>query len=212
MLEQFAQLQDIPEGGALACFIAAQCLPEGSSADEVAVGVEHFDRLLSVYRQCRHAFHILSTSIEAHSGGDDGTGTLLPLSSKRWPTFREMFPGIKEDVVECYGPAAALRLSGKHIAMINRCLGNQDAAFTGAVERFLSSSFSDAWWWAGLTLVGRNRTAHPQQQMIHPAILCMDESLTTFKSTLCSLQPTLPEDTAAAGGACRSNAKGGRCG
>ena len=61
----------------------------------------------------------------------------MALSSERWPTFREMFPGIKEDVVKDYGPAATLWLPGKHIAMIDRCLSNREATFTGAVERFV---------------------------------------------------------------------------
>ena len=59
-----------------------------------------------------------------------------------------MFPGIKEDAIDDYGQAAMLKLPGKHIAMVSRCISNQDDNFTGAVERFLSDSFADAWWWA----------------------------------------------------------------
>ena len=62
--------------------------------------------------------------------------------------LREMFPGIKEDGVDSYGKAATLRLPGKHIEMINRCLSNKDRGFTGAMERFLCDHFADAWWWA----------------------------------------------------------------
>ena len=132
--QQFPQLQTLP-ANSLACFVAAQCLPE-SASDDLASWTEHFRRLLAVYRQCRHAFHVLSCSIEAFELHSDGSpAILMALSSGRWPTFREMFPGIKEDVIDCYGAAATLRLPGKHIAMINRCLGNRDAAFTGALER-----------------------------------------------------------------------------
>ena len=85
----------------------------------------------------------------------------MALSIERWPTFREMFPGIREDAVDAYGPAATLRLPGKHIAMTSRCLGNRDANFTGAVERFLSDSFPDAWWWSEL-LRKEAADEHPQ--------------------------------------------------
>jgi len=146
--EQFPQLQTLPED-ALACFVAAQCVQEGSSRADLAASAEQFRRLLPVYRQCRHAFHTLSANIEAMDLNADGSpAILMALSSERWPTFLELFPGIKEDALDAYGPAATLRLPGKHVSMINRCLGNRDADFTGAVERFLGDGFGDAWWWA----------------------------------------------------------------
>ena len=110
--EQFPQLQTLPEE-ALACFVAAQCLPEGSSAASLRVWAERFARLLLVYRHCRHAFHSFSANVEAQAADDSGSpAILMALSSDRWPTFREMFPGIKEDNLDSYGPGATLRLSG----------------------------------------------------------------------------------------------------
>eukprot|EP00966_Prymnesium_polylepis_P085500 1979601-Prymnesium_polylepis.1 len=123
-------------------------LPEGSSKDALEASAERFRRLLPVYRQCRHSFHTLSVNVDAFSDDRASPAVLMVLSSDRWPTFREMFPGVKEDVLDRYGPAATLELPGQHIAMINRCLGNKDAVFTGAVERFLSDSFDDGWWWS----------------------------------------------------------------
>ena len=144
--EQFPQLQTLPED-ALSCFVAAQCSPEGSSRDELVASAEFFGRLLPVYQQCRHAFHMFATDVEAFSAALDGSpAVLMVLSSERWPTFCEMFPGIKEDTVDAYGPAAKLRLPGKHIEMINRCISNRDADFTEGVERYLADRF--AWWWA----------------------------------------------------------------
>lgn len=137
--EQFPQLQTIPEE-ALSCFVTAQCSPAGASRNELVDWEEHFRRLLVVYRQCRHSFHWLSASIQAcgpHIEGSDAA-VLTVLSSERWPTFREMFPGVKVDAIEDYGPSLMLQLPGKHIAMINRCLGNHDATFTGATERSVS--------------------------------------------------------------------------
>jgi enoyl-CoA hydratase/carnithine racemase/thioesterase domain-containing protein len=132
---QFPQLQTLPEA-ALACFVAAQLLPEGASKAELVVWVERVDRLLVTYRQCRHAFHIFSASIEAiRPHVDDSPSVLMALSSERLQTFLEMFPGVKEDAVGAYGPAATVQLPGQHIAMINRCLANRDAGFTDALER-----------------------------------------------------------------------------
>lgn len=137
--EQFPQLKSLPEGDALVCFVAAQCLPAGASTHHLMVWIERICRLLSVYRQCRGAFHMLSSSIEAACPHTDGSPVvLMALSSERWPTFREMFPGIKDDVVDDYGPSTTLNLPGKHIAMINRCLGNRDATFTNALTRCLA--------------------------------------------------------------------------
>jgi hypothetical protein len=145
--EQFPQLQTLPDG-ALACFVASQCLPEGSSAAALRVLAERFERLLLVYRQCRHAFHVFSANLDCVAHANDG-GTpaiLMALSSDRWLTFREMFPGVKEDAIDRYGPAATVQRPGKHIAMINRCLSNRDPTFTGALERFLGDAFVNAWW------------------------------------------------------------------
>jgi enoyl-CoA hydratase/carnithine racemase/acyl carrier protein len=144
--ERFPQLQSLPEQ-ALACFVAAQCLPAGASRANLVACAGQTLALLHVYRHCRHAFHVFSANIEATTESSSRPCVLMALSSERWPTFREMFPGIEDDDVDCYGPTATMRLSGQHIAMINRCLSNRDSAFTGAAERFLSNSFSDAWWW-----------------------------------------------------------------
>ena len=135
--EQFRpQLQRLPEG-ALACFLAAQCLPAGATKRNLAASAKRARRLLAVYRQCRHAFHLLSCSIVGLEPQSDGSpAILMALSHERWPTFREMFPGISEDLTECYGPAATLQLPGKHLAMVSRCIGNHDTAFTVAVERY----------------------------------------------------------------------------
>ena len=62
-------------------------------------------------------------------------------------TFRELFPGLKSDEIDSYGPAATLSLPGMHVQLVNRCLGNRDRVFTDAVERFLGDNFDDAWWW-----------------------------------------------------------------
>ena len=161
--EKFAPLQTLDED-ALACFVAAQCLPVDSSKEVLIEWAERFRRLLPLYRQCRHALHCLSIntpSFDRHSNGSPAI--LMVLSHERWPTFREMFPGIKEDNVDEYGPAAMLRLPGKHITMINRCLGNRDAAFTDAMERFLVGSFGDAWWWAENFAAPRKEASLTQQ-------------------------------------------------
>lgn len=162
VLEQFHQLQTLPED-ALSCFVAAQCLPDGLSKADLAAGAERYHRMMLVYRQCRHAFHSLSASIEAHEDDSGRPAVLIALSSERWPTFREMFPGIKEDVVTGYGQAATLTLPGKHIAMIHRCLSNRDATFTGALDRFLSDSFDDAWWWVEHVPAPPMQAAHARQ-------------------------------------------------
>ena len=122
--EKFPQLQTLPEE-ALACFVAAQCLSESSSAASLQVLVDQFTKRLHVYRQCRHAFHVFSADVEAHVDDHGSPAILMALSSDRWPTFREMFPGVTLDALEQYGPAATVQRPGKHIAMINRCLGNQ---------------------------------------------------------------------------------------
>ena len=97
---------------------------------------------MQVYRQCRVCFHFLAVNVASvDCDMKDTPAILMALSSERWPTFREMFPGIKDDDVDRYGLAATLRLPGKHIAMINRCLSNRDANFTEAAERFLGSNF-----------------------------------------------------------------------
>ena len=96
--------------------------------------VKQVDLFVHIYRQCRHAFHTLSANIEV-AVSSHGPAVLMALSSNRCPTFREMFPGIKEDIVSAYGQAATLQLPGKHIAMVNRCLSNRDVIFTDAVER-----------------------------------------------------------------------------
>ena len=110
------------------------------------MSAQRFHQLMFVYRQCRHAFHALSSHVVAHADERGTPAILMALSSDRWPTFREMFPGVKEDALDQYGPAVTVQRPGKHIAMINRCLGHQDPTFTGTLERFLGDSFADAWW------------------------------------------------------------------
>ena len=91
--EQLPQLQTLPED-ALAGFVAAQCLLEGSSRGSLLASTEHFGRLLAVYQQCRHAFHMFATDVEAFSAvSGSSPAVLMALSSDRWTTFREMFPG-----------------------------------------------------------------------------------------------------------------------
>ena len=70
---------------------------------------------------------------------------------------------MKEDILDRYGPAVTLRLPGKHIAMINRCLGHHDPAFTDTVERFVSDRFADAWWWADHLTGPQKEEGRPQQ-------------------------------------------------
>ena len=90
--EQFPQLQTLPEG-ALGCFVAAQCVPEGLSEADLTALTERFHRLLYVYRQCRHAFHTLSANVAAFEGlceisssdGSNGPPALVVLSSERRP-------------------------------------------------------------------------------------------------------------------------------
>ena len=93
---------------------------------------------------------------------DGSPAILMALSSERWPTFREMFPGIKDDDVDQYGLAAKLRLPGQHLAMISHCLSNRDAHFTEAVERFLGGNFCDAWWWADRLHTPRKEAGEPK--------------------------------------------------
>ena len=151
--EQFPQLMRLPEE-ALSCFVAAQWMAEGVSREAISIWEARFSGMIAVYRQCRYAFHSFSASIDAARVHPDGSpAVLMLLSHERWPTFREMFPGIKEDAVDRYGPAVTLQLLGKHIAMINRCIGNEDATFTSAVERFLGDRIGDAWWWVSNTAV-----------------------------------------------------------
>ena len=156
--EQFPQLQTLPEE-ALPYFVAAQCLPHGSSKGDLTALAERFCRLLQVYRQCRHAFHVLSTSIEAHPSVSGVPAVLVATSTDRWPTFREMFPGIKEDILDGYGDAATLQRPGRHIAMIARCLSNRDADFTGATQNPPPA------WHASRTCI---HTCDPQMSRSHP--------------------------------------------
>jgi hypothetical protein len=88
--EQFPQLQSLPEE-ALACFVTAQCLPNGLSKEDVAAWADKFHKLMLVYRQNRHAFHMLSANIQIVDSDADGCPSILmALSSDRWPTFREV--------------------------------------------------------------------------------------------------------------------------
>ena len=83
--KQFPHLHTLPED-ALACFVAAQCLPEGYSLAALRVLAERFQRLLLVYRQCRYAFHVFSVNVEAHVDDGGNPAILMALSSDRWPT------------------------------------------------------------------------------------------------------------------------------
>ena len=90
VLEQFPQLKTLPEE-ALACFVAAQCLPEGTSREGFVEWVRKFHRLLPVYRQCRRALHSFAANIEAiECDSDGGPAILMALSDERFSTFREM--------------------------------------------------------------------------------------------------------------------------
>ena len=142
---QFPQLQTLPED-ALACFVAAQLLPDGSSKTDLAAHVKQVSATLHVYRQCRHAFHSFASRVQpTASSSRAAPSVLMATSSARLMTFREMFRGLKKDDVHAYGPAVRVRLPGQHIAMINRCLANEQPDFTAAVESFLSDGFVDAW-------------------------------------------------------------------
>ena len=160
--EQFPQLQKLPEE-ALACFVAAQCLPEDSGTATLRALAGRFHQLLPVYRQCRHAFHAFSANVEARADNNGSPTILMALSSERWPTFREMFPGAKEDALAQYGPSVSMQRPGKHIEMISRCLSNRDATFTGALERFLGVGFADVWW-----LVESLSTETKQAERVRP--------------------------------------------
>ena len=195
--EQFPQLRTLPEH-ALAYFVAAQCLPEGASRDDLAVGAVRLRRLMLVYQQCRHAFHTFSASIKAVAPQSDGSpAVLMALSTGRWLTFREMFPGIKEDARDNYGQATILKLPGKHNEMVRRCIGNQDFKCTGAVERFLSDSFADAWWWAEHVPKAHTHTGQPQKAVPSAAGLRVDDLLPLL-STL-TAPPAAQSDCEAAG-------------
>jgi hypothetical protein len=142
----FPQLRTLPEE-ALPHFVAAQCLSREASRDDLIALVATFQKMLPVYRQCRHAFHHLATSIPCLFSEEVGQApsVLMALSTERWPTWLEMFPGITEDALDQYGPAARLVLSGAHLHVVNRCLGNQDTSFTCAVDGFLSEWWCDVW-------------------------------------------------------------------
>ena len=111
MWTRFPQLRSLPEG-ALPHFIAAQLVPAGASSEQdLKALVVQFERLLPVYRQCRHALHMLAANAKpflTRGGGEPAV--LMPLSTGRWPTWLEMFPGVTEDSLSPYGPAVALRL------------------------------------------------------------------------------------------------------
>ena len=140
------------------------------------VSVENLSRSMQVYRQCRHALHTLSANIAPTPADPDGSpAILMVLSSERWPTFQEMFPGLGEDNVNAYGPAACLRLPGKHIEVINRCLAADEANFNAAVERFLGESFRDVWWWA--------ENIAPPREGTRPA-LCDVDTLSLLSTAL----------------------------
>lgn len=187
--KQFPQLQALPEE-ALACFVAAQCLPEGSSAATLHVLAERYQRLLLVYRQCRLAFHAFSANVENHVDESGIPAILMVLSSDRWPTFREMFPGVKGDALDQYGPAVTVQLPGKHIAMINRCLSNREPTFTGGLERFLGVAFANAWWLAENLLTERKQT-EPPQRAATPGLRV--HGLVDLLSNL-SLSPSAPQE------------------
>ena len=135
---QYPQLQVLPEE-ALATFVACQCMDEDATWDAMETEVEQYERMLPVYRQCRYAFHTLSASIMPFVSFEDSTQiqVLKTISTGRWPTFKEMFPGVKVDDLDKYGPAATLRLPGMHLEMVARCISNRDPDFTGTVDRFL---------------------------------------------------------------------------
>ena len=143
--KQVPQLRTLPEKG-LAGFLAAQCLPEGASKDNLVEATDRFGKLMTINRQCRYAAYLLCANI-AEYNVENSPDILMVLSTQRWETWKEVFPGIAEDDVAAYGPAVKVRIDGQHVEMVNRCLGGHDAYFTSSVERFLADSFEDAWWW-----------------------------------------------------------------
>ena len=85
---QFPQLKTLPEE-ALPHFVAAQMLPADATQDDLLTLVDEFEKMLLVYRQCRHAFHMLATSIPtfASGNGQEEPALLMVLSTERWPTW-----------------------------------------------------------------------------------------------------------------------------
>ena len=147
--KQYPQLQSLPEE-VLAAFIACQCMNKDSAWDTLEEEFDRYELMLPVYRQCRYSFHTLSASITPFASFEDAKQiqVLKAISTGRWPTFKEMFPGVKDDDLNQYGPAATLLLPGMHLEMVARCISNRDPDFTGTVERFLGESFADVSWFA----------------------------------------------------------------
>ena len=144
---RFPQLRTLPEE-ALPHFVAAQCLPREGSRDDLIALVARFQKdaagVPSVPPRLPSSCHQHSLLVSSEEGGQ-APSVLMALSTERWPTWPEMFPGITEDALDQYGPAARLVLSGAHLHVVNRCLGNQDTSFTCAVDGFLSEWWCDVW-------------------------------------------------------------------
>jgi len=165
LLEQLPQLRSLPEA-ALACFIAAQQLSTGVAAEGVASLAGQLERQLRLYRQCRHALHVLSANVQTLRSElqDDIPALLMVLSTERDTTFRELFPGIEEDCLDPYGRSAVLPFRGGHIAVINRCLHNKLSDFMTALEIFSSDCADQIWWWFSHIMPGSSSSAHLQER------------------------------------------------
>ena len=98
------------------------------------------------------------------------------------------FPGVKEDGLDEYGPAATVPRPGKHIAMINQCLSNRDATLTRALERFLDDGFVDTWWLVESCSTARKQVEPAQEAAI--AGLRTDDVIGVLSSL--SLSPSAP--------------------
>ena len=156
VFKQYPQLQSMPENE-IASFVAAQCFPNELSVEGMQRNEERVRRELRVYRHARLAFHVLSARVKPFysSTRNNQPALLLITSADRWPTFREMFHGVKADALEPYGPAIRMERPGRHIAMINRSIGNQDEDFTDVLQRFVmqSEELNVGWWSAHALLI-----------------------------------------------------------
>ena len=84
-----------------------------------------------------------------------------------------------------------MRLPGKHIAMVNRCLSNRDVYFKGAVDRFLGEGFGDTWWWSEHVAATRKNTGPPRQAALSKTTGVRADALASVLSSL-SASTTAP--------------------
>ena len=152
VFKRFPELQTMSEDE-IAPFVTAQCFPYETSTEKAAENLLRIQRQLQVYRHCRLSFHVLSAGVSAFRSISDEPALLLVTSTERWPTFKEMFIGVKHDDLESYGPSIKMSRPGRHIAMINRCIGIQDAEFTGILEKFFGDRSLDEQGWTNLPTI-----------------------------------------------------------